>query len=94
MTNQEFYNLLDQAGHRLGNLAKNNPAYAFELRKLIEHLQNEATKKDQQIAKLEEHLEMDRQYLAYVCDETEAITHLNAELEQLQTKYNALIGKN
>ena len=36
MTNQEFYNLLDQAGHRLGNLAKNSPGYAFELRKLIE----------------------------------------------------------
>lgn len=36
MTNQEFYNLLDQAGHRLGNLAKNNPAYEFELHKLIE----------------------------------------------------------
>ena len=35
MTNQEFYNLLDQAGHRLGNLAKNSPGYAFELRKLI-----------------------------------------------------------
>lgn len=36
MTNQEFYNILDQAGHRLGNLTKNNPAYEFELRKLIE----------------------------------------------------------
>lgn len=36
MTNQKFYTLLDQAGHRLGNLAKNSPGYAFELRKLIE----------------------------------------------------------
>lgn len=35
MTNQELYNLLDQAGHRLGNLAKNSTGYAFELRKLI-----------------------------------------------------------
>lgn len=36
MTNQEFYNLLDQAGHRLGSLAKSSPGYAFELHKLIE----------------------------------------------------------
>lgn len=41
MTNQEFYNLLDQAGHRLGNLAKNSPGYAFELRKLIEIVEGE-----------------------------------------------------
>lgn len=40
MNNQEFYNLLDQAGHRLGNLAKNNPAYEFELHKLIEIIGN------------------------------------------------------
>lgn len=44
MTNQEFYNLLDQAGHRLGSLAKNSPGYAFELRKLIEIVEGNLVK--------------------------------------------------
>lgn len=46
MTNQAFYNLLDQAGHRLGDLARNNPAYEFELRKLIEIISNKFTDED------------------------------------------------
>lgn len=35
MNRDEFYALLDQAGHRLGNLAKNSPGYANELYNLI-----------------------------------------------------------
>lgn len=46
MTNQEFYNLLDQAGHRLGNLAKSSAGYEFELRKLIEIVEGNCKRQD------------------------------------------------
>lgn len=41
MTNEEFYALLNQAGHRLGDLAKSSQGYTHELRKLIEIVQEQ-----------------------------------------------------
>lgn len=35
MNRDEFYTLLDQAGHRLSSLAKNSPGYAIEQYDLI-----------------------------------------------------------
>lgn len=41
MNREDFYALLNQAGHRLGDLAKNNASYEFELRKLIDLVHNQ-----------------------------------------------------
>lgn len=41
MSNEDFYALLNQAGHRFGDLAKNSSGYEFELRKLIDLVQNQ-----------------------------------------------------
>lgn len=42
MNSKEFYALLDQAGHRLRELASSSPGYEHELRKLIAIVQKES----------------------------------------------------